>query len=203
MTRSACSNTARTTGSRLRSSASMLTYCEPWPGYRKATLRFSPEPRNTPCEVRAFQSCGSSRSSALAARSILRVRSFGFLKSMAIRSGAARSCASGASWPSMRLASASDFRRRSLVASSAPVSAPSTTAPEGGALAATPAPGPDTEPDDNSGTEMLDLRSLATWPGTYSSSTAWKLVPPKPKALTPARRTPDAGFSQSLSSVLT
>ena len=40
-------------------------------------------------------------------------------------------------------------------------------------------------------------------PGTYSSSTAWKLVPPKPKALTPPRRTPDSGRTQSRSSVLT
>ena len=33
----------------------------------------------------------------------------------------------------------------------------------------------------------------AARPGTYSSRTAWKLVPPKPNALTPARRTPPAG----------
>ena len=39
--------------------------------------------------------------------------------------------------------------------------------------------------------------------GEYSSSTVWKLVPPKPKALTPARRTPASGRSHSRSSVLT
>src|SRR6266545_3621470 len=40
-------------------------------------------------------------------------------------------------------------------------------------------------------------------PGTYSSTTAWKLVPPKPKALTPPRRTPPGGTVQSRSSVFT
>ena len=40
-------------------------------------------------------------------------------------------------------------------------------------------------------------------PGMYSSSTAWKLVPPKPKALSPARRTPPAGIVHGFSSVLT
>src|SRR5271157_1326094 len=39
--------------------------------------------------------------------------------------------------------------------------------------------------------------------GMYSSSTAWKLAPPKPKELTPARRTPPAGTFHGLSSVLT
>ena len=39
--------------------------------------------------------------------------------------------------------------------------------------------------------------------GMYSSSTRWKLVPPKPKALTPARRTPSARAAHGLSSVLT
>ena len=45
---------------------------------------------------------------------------------------------------------------------------------------------------------------LPRWrPGTCSSSTAWKLVPPKPKALTPARRIPPGGGSHGRSSVLT
>ena len=37
----------------------------------------------------------------------------------------------------------------------------------------------------------------------YSSITTWKLVPPKPKALTPARRTPSLLGSHSRSSVFT
>src|SRR4051794_2866236 len=40
-------------------------------------------------------------------------------------------------------------------------------------------------------------------PGTYSSSTAWKLVPPKPNALTPATRVAPSGTSQSRRVVLT
>ena len=40
-------------------------------------------------------------------------------------------------------------------------------------------------------------------PGTCSSSTAWKFVPPKPNALTPATRVAPSGTSQSRSSVLT
>src|ERR1700751_2932833 len=34
--------------------------------------------------------------------------------------------------------------------------------------------------------------------GMYSSSTAWKFVPPKPKALKPARRTASGGMSHGL-----
>ena len=37
----------------------------------------------------------------------------------------------------------------------------------------------------------------------YSSSAAWKLVPPNPKALTPARRTPPGGCGHSRSSPFT
>ena len=40
-------------------------------------------------------------------------------------------------------------------------------------------------------------------PGTYSSSTAWKFVPPNPKALTAATRGAPLGGSHSRSSVLT
>src|ERR1035441_2903029 len=40
-------------------------------------------------------------------------------------------------------------------------------------------------------------------PGMYSSSTAWKLVPPKPKALRPARRGVFAGTVHGRNSVLT
>ena len=177
----------------------MLRYCEPCPGYRNATFCLSPEPRNTPCDVRAVQTDASSRSNAFDARSILRARSLGELKSMAMRSGAVRSLARGASWPSARLASASALRLRRRVASSTRVSAPRTMAPLGGAFAARP----ETAPGTMSLSESCRLRSVVRLPGTYSSSTAWKLVPPKPNALTPARRTPQGGLAQSLSSVLT
>ena len=66
----------------------------------------------------------------------------------------------------------------------------------------------------DAGTVTLDLVTCADanvrgavahggGPGTCSSRTTWKLVPPKPKALTPARRTPPGGSGQSRSSVLT
>ena len=48
------------------------------------------------------------------------------------------------------------------------------------------------------------LAPVPSWrPGRNSSSTAWKLVPPNPNALTPARRTPPGGGSHGRSSVLT
>ena len=48
------------------------------------------------------------------------------------------------------------------------------------------------------------LEVSARWrPGMYSSRTTWKLVPPKPNALTPAMRTPVGGVGHSRSSVLT
>jgi hypothetical protein len=48
------------------------------------------------------------------------------------------------------------------------------------------------------------LRASAGWirPGTYSSRTAWKLVPPKPNALTPTERTWPGSVFHSCSSSL-
>ena len=40
-------------------------------------------------------------------------------------------------------------------------------------------------------------------PGTCSSTTTWKFVPPNPKALTPPRRTSCAGAAQGRRPVLT
>ena len=54
-----------------------------------------------------------------------------------------------------------------------------------------------------SATAATQLRAVGSLPGTYSSSTACKFVPPKPNALTPARRTSPAGRSHSRSSVFT
>src|SRR4051812_38006206 len=50
-------------------------------------------------------------------------------------------------------------------------------------------------------TERLPLP--VSRPGTYSSSTAWKFVPPKPNALTPATRVSPLRTSQSRSDVFT
>ena len=51
-------------------------------------------------------------------------------------------------------------------------------------------------------TDRFPLPPVILW-GMYSSSTAWKLVPPKPKALRPARRTLSAATVHGFSSALT
>ncbi len=48
------------------------------------------------------------------------------------------------------------------------------------------------------GTAMERLPFPFSLPGMCSSITTWKLVPPKPNALTPARRTPPAGIVPGL-----
>ena len=137
---------------------------------------------------------------------------------MATRTGAAevggggrggRRCRAGG----RRLGDLAQPARRGAASSAAPT----TSAPRSGAL---PATGPAStaaaagaatarcRPRSRGGTSTpaneTCLGARATWrPGTCSSSTAWKLVPPKPKALTPARRIPPAGASHGRSSVLT
>ena len=54
-----------------------------------------------------------------------------------------------------------------------------------------------------SGTDTVGFFCGRMRPGTYSSRTVWKLVPPNPKALIPARRGSPFGFSQGFSVVLT
>ena len=133
-------------------------------------------PRNTPCARRAFHAAGPPPASAFSAFLILSTSSAGSPKSIATRCGARIMASSGAApmagtWPisaSCRAAS-SFFARASGVA--APITsaprAPGATAGAGGALARLP---------------------RVSRPGTCSSSTTWKLVPPKPNAETPARR---------------
>src|SRR6202140_4528544 len=106
-------------------------------------------------------------------------------------------------------------RRRSARAASD--SAPIKSAPRSGGLHA------DGETEDKAGEEasfaFMTASGIAVWGSTptvterlpfpvslwgmYSSSTRWKLVPPKPKALTPARRGVSAETVQGFSSVLT
>ena len=96
MTSSASRKVSATTGSRSHSSRSMLTYCEPWPGNRKATLPGLPLPRKTPWEVRGFHTGEISVSSARIAFSPRLTSSSASLKSMASRSCASRSALAGA-----------------------------------------------------------------------------------------------------------
>src|SRR5271157_5174637 len=97
--------------------------------------------------------------------------------------------------------------------SAASETSPITSAPRNGALQ------PTAEGDGGAAVVTLTLFSAITGdgavtataglplplilPGMYSSSTAWKLVPPKPNALTPRRRTLSAGTVHGFSSVLT
>ena len=183
----------------------MLTYCEPCPGNRNAILPESPWLRKIPCAVSAFQSPASSRSNAFNARSILLLSSGGLLKSSAIRSGDRKSLSSGASPVTTRLASASALSARRRLASSDGFSAPIIAIPPRGARTGSleAAIGGAPMSSTAAGTAWYLRPPPVRRPGTYSSKTAWKLVPPKPKALTPARRTPLSGFCHSRRSPLT
>src|SRR5579871_3052124 len=128
-----------------------------------------------------------------------------------MRSGARRSDSAGAEGAGARPVAApfSITRRRSTRAASEP--APTTSAPRNGTLR----DGAEHEGygfgfmDDSvmagamSGTAMDFFPLPLSRCGIYSSSTAWKLVPPNPKALRPARRMLSAGTVQGFNSVLT
>ena len=99
---------------------------------------------------------------------------------------------------------------RSRAASPASSAAPTSSTPRGGDFAAgadAPAGGvaPAASSAGTSAGTAIVARPLpfVRRPGTCSSSTAWKFVPPKPNALTPATRLPPFDSSQSRSSVLT
>src|SRR5271167_3586896 len=95
--------------------------------------------------------------------------------------------------------------------SSASEAAPTTSAPRNGALretvasgaggAATATPFSTSVGGAVTATDRLPLPF--SLPGRYSSKTAWKLVPPKPNALTAARRGVSPGTVHGFSSVLT
>src|SRR5437764_12660248 len=135
---------------------------------------------------------------------------------MRLLDAARRAASAGAAGAVARPADASFSTtcRRSIIAVS--VAAPTTSAPRNGALqtGATYEAGEEGEAsfvfmvdsDDFSGmlltaTERFPF-PFSRW-GMYSSSTAWKFVPPNPKALKPARRIPSAGMAHGLSSVFT
>src|ERR1017187_4140364 len=132
---------------------------------------------------------------------------------MATRSGACKSASAGAIGAGAQpaLAAFSASRKRSMRAASE--AAPMTSAPRNGALQEEELAVPEKEvlgtacafiicyfPLEGislTATDRLPF-PLNLW-GMYSSSTAWKLVPPKPKALRPARRTPSGGIVHGLS----
>ena len=78
ITRSASSKVSRTTGSLLRRARSMLTYCEPWPVYRKASFGAGPLPRKIPCARSARQTAAFPPSKAASALPAFSARSAEF-----------------------------------------------------------------------------------------------------------------------------
>ena len=165
---------------------------------RKATFGAGPLPRKTPCPRSGRQAAGLPPASALSALSIFSASSFAVPKSIATRSGARRSAAAGAAGSGALPASASSLSASSFAPSSPSLAAPTRTAPRSGAFAGADAA------LGAAGTETCTGRlSFVRAPGTCSSRTTWKFVPPKPNAERPARRTPHAGFSHSRSSVFT
>src|SRR6266511_312750 len=108
---------------------------------------------------------------------------------MATRTAAPASAGSGAAGAGARPAFASASNRPSWLLTSASSRPPTTAAPRSG----------DFQP---TGRSTVDARwataneracSPRYRPGTYSSITTWKLVPPKPNALTPPERAPPGG----------
>ena len=168
---SASANVSRTTGSRSRSALSIPTYCEPWPVQRNATFGAGPLPEKTPLLRSIFTAFASFASNACAAFAAFSARSRASEYAIATRCGAPRS------------RGASAFSARSLPISSAALDAPTT---------ATPLTGSD------AGTCTGCLRESR--PGSCSSRTMWKFVPPNPNALTAARRGSPSCFGNSRAS---
>src|SRR3954468_24558842 len=141
---------------------------------------------------------------------------------MHTRSEAARSVGDGGAGAGASPPEATTRRRSARAVSSA---APTSSAPRGGAFGVRAAPagqepaegavargGPagsatgvaedgGASADTDAGTAIV-FRPFSGRPGTCSSSTAWKFVPPKPNALTPATRVPPLAGVQSRGSVL-
>ena len=204
MIASASSNAAATIGSRRRSSPSMFGYCEPWPVYRKATLPGAPRPTKMP-RAAALPPAGAPPRSACSAFGLRPVRPRRRSRSrsarprgqLRVRGGRRRGApgrrlgqpaAAAARLTSSRLRRRARPRRAAAPSAREPAAADALRAD-----AATVGAG-----------ELTGSRRRSRCrPGTYSSSTTWKLVPPKPNALTPAPRTPPRATSQSRSSVLT
>jgi hypothetical protein len=142
----------------------MPTNCDPWPGNSTASLPAGPRPKCAPSGVCQLIASGSAAS-------------FAFTPAMSFGRSASERCAAkhsrhGAEGSNeARDASAARAKAfhsvgsfASSVASASGVSAPSATI--------------STEPS----------QSSSRFSGAYSSSTAWKLLPPKPNAESAARR---------------
>ncbi len=132
---------------------------------------------------------------------------------MATRMAAAASAGSGATWAGARPAAASADSALSCATTSASSRPPTTAAPRRGVLraaavaagagAAAGAAGAAVVPAMSAPANTRAASGALCRPGSYSSRAMWKLVPPKPKALTPARRGSGPEWVHSRSSVFT
>ena len=169
----------------------MLVYWLPWPGKRKAILPAgAPLPRKMPWAASAFQAWGLSKPAALRALASFSSSSPGSPKSITSRSGWRSSAGSGGAMggaqPPSACRQASSSRSFSATGLAAPMARMPRTgflALEGAGTASGRAPSPWL-----AGVLLGRVTSTAVncavsgcnMPGTYSSSTTWKLVPPKP-----------------------
>ena len=168
--RSACSSDWRISSMNSAVSRPMLTYCAPWPGNTKATFGAS-----AGVPVLSFRCGGSACPLRRCAMTLSRsaARAVKSLATSASRTGAApRLSAARAS------ASASSARRSVPGAPSTGCSWPICCCSWAVSAAR----------NTISSCGHWSCPAVAPWAPTYSSSTAWKLVPPNPKAETPARR---------------
>ncbi len=180
---------------------------------RRSSFGAAPRPRNAPCWRSMRNSAALPRSSAATSFSSLAASSAASPKSTAARTADDPISGRGGAGIGTRPARASASARASCAARSASSRPPSTSAPRSGALpgtAATLAAAEGTGDAEEGEGAALAAAPIA-WtrgaglcrPGTCSSSTTWKLVPPKPNALTPPRRMPHGGVGHSRNAVLT
>lgn len=196
MTSSASANVSATMGSVSRSSRSMLTYCEPWPVYRNAVAGAGPWPMATRTGAAATAGSGGAGGGAWPAAASSRIRASRAATPDSLPPPITRAPRSGCLAPGGGCSPARGGRSTARGGRSPGAAAGGCLAGAGGTGRAGPAAFVAVPPS---------LRGSAPsyLPGTYSSSTAWKLAPPNPKALTPARRTPPGGRGHSRSSPFT
>ena len=195
MTSSASSKARATTGSRRRSSASMFAYCEPWPVYRKATLRGGRCRGGCRGRAAPARRPGCPRPSARERELRLRDQVGGVAVVDRDPLGRPQRVAAGSGVGSRwRPGAPPPARSRSARRARPRPSAPSTSAPRSGGFAGAGARGgaaaaPAARPArDHGRRRAIAVAVVRTVRARTPPGPAWKFVPPKPNALTPAAR---------------